>query len=40
MIIGDRLFNANDKEFALTCEWALLIFKLLEDANVNQVELG
>lgn len=40
MVITDILFNMNDKEFVPTCEWTLSIFKLFEDINNDQVELG
>lgn len=40
IVISDILFNIDDEEFAPTSEKVLLIFKLFEDANNNQVRLN
>lgn len=38
MIIDNILFNANNDESMLIYEYALFIFKLFEDTNVDQIE--
>lgn len=40
MVIGGMLFNINNKESILTCEWAWSIFKLFENTNNDQIELN